>query len=486
MFRKPRSHLDPCSEGVIGAEPCPDELGRVGPATQRRLVLAACVLASSMAFIDGSALTVALPALRDDLNASLEAVQWVLNGYMLALASLVLIGGALSDVYGKARVLIIGCVAFGAASVLCALAETPLLLVAARIFQGAAAAVVAPASLALIGATYPKAMRNKAIGVWAAASALTTACGPVLGGWLTETFGWQSIFWLNPPFAALAIGLLVIAAPRDYRTARAFDLPGAVILAAALGAIAWALSAIGPGEGGVEAAASAPAPVALILAAGVAGAALLAGFFFWEARAPHPMTPPRLYANTGFTGLNLATLMIYAGLSILFFLLPFELIDRRGLTPTMAGLAFLPFTISVGFLSTVFGGVADRTGPRLMLTGGPLIACVGYALLILGREDSFLTGVLAPMAVLGLAFSIIVAPLTAAVMSSVEAADEGLASGMNNAASRIAQLVGVAMAAGLASLSGGYVIALSAASVFSLAGALIVMQTVPAGAKAAA
>lgn len=483
MSSKPRSHVDPCSQAVIDAEPCPDELGRTGPVAQRRLVLAACVLASSMVFIDGSALTVALPALRDDLNASLGAVQWVLNSYILALAAFVLIGGALADVYGRSRILIIGCALFTGASILCAVADNALFLIVARFFQGLAAALVAPASLALIGAVYPKSMRNGAIGVWAAASALTTSASPVLGGWLTETFGWPSIFWMNPPLAAIAVGLLVAAAARDYPTPKPFDIPGAVILALALGCVAWFLSALAPSE--IEGAGDASAVAgASIVAVGGAGVALLAVFVIWEGRSAYPMAPPRLYANKAFAGLNLSTLAIYAGLSIMLFLLPFELIDRRGVSPITAGLAFLPFTLSVGALSSVFGRLADKTGPRLLLAGGPLMACVAYGLMIAAREGSFFVGVLAPMALLGVAFALIVAPLTAAVLSSVDEADQGLASGVNNAASRIAQLVGVALAAGLASFEVGYAVALSAAALLSLFAAVLAIRTVPRSKRA--
>jgi len=210
-----QSFVEQCSRGVIDAEPCPRELGREAPLRCRRMVLTACVLASSMAFIDGTALPVALPRLRADFGADLASVQWVLNGYMLALASLTLIGGALADVYGKARMLGLGCVLFGLASAACALAPSPAWLIGARVAEGAAAAIVTPASLALIGATYPRAERNRAIGVWAAASALTTAGGPVLGGWLTESFGWPSVFWINVPLAVVAVGFLLFFAPKD-------------------------------------------------------------------------------------------------------------------------------------------------------------------------------------------------------------------------------------------------------------------------------
>jgi MFS family permease len=240
--------VEPCSRGIIASEPCPRELGRETSPRRRRTVLAACVLASSMAFIDGSALTVALPRLRADFGADLASVQWVLNAYVLALASLTLIGGALADAHGKARMLAVGCILFGLASAACALAPSADWLIAARAVQGIAAAIVVPASLALIGATYPRDERNRAVGIWAAASALTTAGGPVLGGWLTDTFGWPSVFWINPPLALVAAGILVAFAPQDHRESRQFDVIGAAILAAALGALAWAFSQIGPSE----------------------------------------------------------------------------------------------------------------------------------------------------------------------------------------------------------------------------------------------
>jgi MFS family permease len=256
--------VEPCSRGVIDAEPCPRELGREAPRLRRGMVLAACVLASSMAFIDGTALPVALPRLRADFGADLASIQWVLNGYMLALASLTLIGGALADVYGKARMLALGCVLFGLTSAACALAPSPAWLIAARVAPGAAAAIVTPASLALIGAAYPRSERNRAIGIWAAASALTTAGGPVLGGWLTETFGWPSVFWISPPLALVAVGILLVFAPKDGRIQRRFDVIGAAILASAIGALPWALSQIGPSE--ARAAADAPAQMGTVLA----------------------------------------------------------------------------------------------------------------------------------------------------------------------------------------------------------------------------
>ena len=476
--------VEPCSRGVIDAEPCPRELGREAPPRRRRMVLAACVLASSMAFIDGTALLVALPRLRADFAADLASVQWVLNGYMLALASLTLIGGALADVYGKARMLALGCVLFGLASAACALAPSPAWLIAARVVQGAAAAIVAPASLALIGATYPRAERNWAIGVWAAASALTTAGGPVLGGWLTETFGWPSVFWINPPLALVAVGVLLVFAPKDGRIQRRFDVIGAAILASAIGALAWALSQIGPSQAGAAADAPAQMGTVLTIVAGL-GIVGLAVYVFWEGRSEHPMTPPRLVENRAFLGLNVATLMVYAGVSIMFFLLPFDLVDRRALSSTDAGMAFLPFTLAVGLLSGVFGGLADKIGARAMLIAGPAGAALAYVWMALGQEESLMLGVIIPMTLLGLSFAVLVAPLTASVMSSVDQTDEGLASGINNAASRIAQLAGVALAAGVASFESGYEVGLAVAAATSIGGAFTAAITpTPAAAKA--
>ena len=460
---------EPCDSGVIAAEPCPRLLGRELAPRRRRLVLTACVLASSMAFIDGSALTVALPRLRASFDANVASVQWVLNGYVLALAALTLIGGALADVYGKARMLAVGCIGFGLASAACVVAPSIGWLIALRVVQGVSAAILTPASLALIGASYPKEERNAAIGVWAAASALTTAGGPVLGGWLTESFGWPWIFAINPPLALAAVALLAYAPP-DRRAARRFDLTGAAVLAVALGLLAWALSQIGPGglANGIM------VTVALLL-----GLAALAGYALWERASPHPMTPPRLLGNRAFVGLNAATLAIYGGLSIMFFLLSFDLVDRRGLPPTQAGLAFLPFTLGVGLLSRAFGGLADKVGARMMLIVGPLGAALAFAWLALGRNGSLLPGVLVPMTLLGLSFAVLVTPLTASVMSSVADADEGLASGVNNAMSRVAQLVGVALAAGVASYAAGFRAGMAVAAVLAAAGAAIMAATLP-------
>ncbi len=469
--------VDPCGAGVIHAEPCPRELGREVPLPRRRVVLAACVLASSMAFIDGSVLTVALPSLRAAIGADLATVQWVINAYLLAVAALTLIGGALADAYGKARMLSIGCLLFGAASAACALAPSVGWLIGARVIQGTAAALLTPASLALIGATYPKDERAGAIGVWAAASALTSAAGPLVGGWLTGKFGWQAIFWINPPLAVVAVALLWRSAPADRREPRRFDLVGAGLIALALAALTWSLSQIGRSE---PHAANSFAFGTAAVAAGVLGLAGIGVYVLWERASSHPMTPPRLAENRAFVGLNAATLLIYAGLAIMFFLLPFELVDRRALSPAAAGLAFLPFALGVGLLSRLFGGLADTFGARRMLVAGAIGASVSYVWMALAQGAALIPGVIAPQVLLGISFAVLVAPLTAAVMSSVTKSDEGLASGINNTASRIAQLAGVALAAGLGTLTSGWRWGLFAAAALSAAGAVTTALEVPA------
>ena len=468
--------VEPCSHGLIQAEP--ERRERDLPAARKRMVLAACVLASSMAFIDGSALSVALPRLRIYFDAEFSAVQWVLNGYVVALASMTLIGGALADAYGKARMLGIGCLGFGLASLACIVAPSIEWLIIARVVQGVSAAILTPSSLALIGATYPKNERSRAIAVWAAASALTTAGGPVLGGWLTQSLGWQWVFAINPPLVLGVLVLLARFAPADRLESRRFDLPGAAILAVGLAVLAWALGEIGPNGVGES-------NPALVIAGVLFGAVALVAYAAWERASDHPMTPPRVAGNRGFVGLNVATLLLYGALAIMFFIVSFDLIDRRGLTPTGAGLAFLPFTLSIGLLSRFVGARADQAGARSMLIGGSVGAGIAYAWMAFGKGASLWTGVVAPMVLLGISFAVLVAPLTASVMSSLSATDEGLASGINNAVSRIAQMVGVALAAGIASYAFGYQAALAVAAVLSLGAAAFIALKVPAAALTA-
>lgn len=461
----------PCEDRPFGAH-----TETADCATRNRpFVLAATILGSSMAFIDGSALTVALPALRADFDAGFAEVQWVVNAYVLSLAAFALIGGSLADRIGRRAVFNAGCAVFAFASLACALAPSLGLLTVARFAQGIGAALLTPASLALLSSVYPKAERGAAIGAWAAASAITAAGGPVLGGWLTERFGWPSIFFLNLPLAVVAVALALRYAPdaRAVETVkRSLDWTGAALAAAGFGLAAFGLVALGEGRG-----TGGPSP-ALLLGAGVA---MLALFALWETRTEAPMTPPALFASAAFSGLNLATLLMYAALSVMFFLLPFDLIERRGYTATEAGLALLPFSLLVGILSRWIGGLADRAGPRGPLTLGAIASTTGYGLIAFAPADGgYWTSVFPGMAALGLGFAIVVAPLTSAVLSVVDEEEQGTASGVNNTASRVAQLLGVAGAAALAAgLQAPMPVAMALCAALTLAAAAVFATTAP-------
>ncbi len=437
----------------------------------RRRVLAACILASSMAFIDGSALTVAAPSISNEFRMSFAALQWVFNAYGLALAGLTMAGGALADHYGRARILGIGVAGFVLASIACATSTSPAALIGARFVQGVAAALLTPASLALIAAIYPKAERGAAIGAWAAASALTTAGGPMLGGWLTDTLSWRWIFWINAPIAVASILLLLRHAPREATSGLEFDFQGAALLTVTLTAFALALASLSGGEGAADAA-TRPAALggagAIGILIGVVGAAA-----FWRRlkSAPHPIAPPALLAAPAFVRINAATFCLYAGLSVLFFLLPFELIDRRGFDATLAGAAFLPFTLAVGLLSQAFGRLADRFGANLLIAAGAGVSALSFIWFAMTQEAGAIAGVAAPMALLGLAFALLVAPLSAAALGAASEADQGVASGVNNTVSRIAQMSGVGVAAALIGYPGGFQIGLAAAAILAMAAA---------------
>ncbi len=455
---------EPCSRGLIEAEPCPRAAGREPGFAAKRWALIATVLASSMAFIDSSALTVALPEIARDFDADVATIQWVVNGYVLALAALTLVGGALADRFGRKEAVVAGTVVFGIASVACAVAPSVSVLVGMRIVQGIGAAILTPASLALLGEVYPRDERSAAIGAWAGASALTTALGPVLGGWLTESFGWEAIFLINPPIALVAV-LILLRLPRGIRKETTFDLRGAVLLCIALGALAYAMAGLAPAEGGaVSPPSDDSGPTgAAALAAMVAIVAGLA-FAWGERRSEAPMVPAYVLRNKQFANLNVATLFIYSGLAGVLFILPFLLIVERGNSATEAGLAFLPFTLAIGLLSQRMGALADKVGERPLLIAGPLIAASGFGWLALDTDFGSAVDVYLPLAVSGFGFALLVAPLTSAVMSSVAAEDVGLASGLNNTASRIAQMVGVSMAAFFAAWDGAYGIGLVVAA----------------------
>ncbi|MGR4862610.1 DHA2 family efflux MFS transporter permease subunit [Caulobacter sp. LARHSG274] len=421
----------PCDEGLIRAQPRSDQA-----APRKRLALAATVLGSSMAFIDGSVVNVALPAMRAALKADAGEVQWIVNAYLLLLGALVLIGGSAGDRYGRRRMFVLGVVLFGLASLGCALAPDVGWLIAARAAQGLAAALLVPASLAILGATFGDDGRGGAIGAWAGFGAVTTAIGPVLGGWLVDHVSWRAIFLINLPLAAATVWL-ALAAVRESRDPEVdrLDWLGAGLAATGLGAATWGLTAAG------QRGWTSPA----VWAALALGAVLLGLFVLSQARGKQPMMPLSLYRSRTFSGANLLTLALYFGLTGALFFLPFELIARHGYSAAKAGAALLPFSLVMGTLSGVAGKAADRFGPRPLLTVGPILAGIGFGLLGAPWVGSgYWTGVLPAVLVLAVGMTISVAPLTSTVMGAVAASHAGIASGVNNAVARIAGLLAVA------------------------------------------
>jgi len=405
--------------------------------SHKRWILAATVLGSSLTFIDGSALGVALPSIQSDLGAGPAAVQWVSNAYLLTLGALVLIGGAAGDRFGRRKVFLIGVAVFTLASIACGLSPNVQALIGARAVQGVGAALLTPGALALIGATFPPGERGKAFGAWAGAGAIFGMVGPLVGGWLADHADWRAIFWINVPLAILAVLITVKFTPesRD-EEAKGLDGLGAVLAVAGLGAVTWGLTAapdLGMGN-------------PWIVGSLVGGVLVLAGFLWAEAKEAHPMMPLSLFRSPVFSGINLLTLLLYFALGGAMFFLPFELIRVHGWTATGAGSAMLPFAVIMGLFSGLAGRIADRFGAKLSLSVGPILAGVGLALLAMMPSDAgYVAGPLAGMTVLAIGMTLAVGPLTAAVMGAVAPGHTGVASGVNNAVARVAGLLAVAL-----------------------------------------
>jgi EmrB/QacA subfamily drug resistance transporter len=404
-----------------------------------RAVLVATILGSTMTFIDGSVVNVALPILRAKLGATAGEAQWIIESYMLFLSSLLLVGGALGDRWGRRRVFVAGTAIFTAASVWCGLTSSVRQLVVARGVQGIGAALLVPGSLALISANFTKENRGRAIGTWAGFTSITAGIGPLIGGWLTDQLSWRWIFFLNVPLAVVVVAVAVWRVPEsrgDAETGR-IDWAGGLLATAGLFGLVFGLV-----EGGSHGFATTSVIGSLVFAA----AALLA-FVGVERFGKSPMMPTSLFRSRTFTGANLLTLCLYCALGAAMFVLPFNLIQVHHYSVMQAAAALLPFVAVMALLSRWAGQLVSRYGPRLPLTIGPTVAAMGLLLLARATNDgSYWTNILPGVLVMSLGMAISVAPLTTTVMTSVAEGHAGLASGINNATSRVAQLIAVAVA----------------------------------------
>jgi EmrB/QacA subfamily drug resistance transporter len=411
------------------------------------MVLVTCILASSLAFVDGSVTNVGLPAIGQSLRGAGADLQWVINAYLLPLSALLLLGGVAGDRYGRKRLLIAGTILFAAASILCALAPNLFFLLAGRGLQGIGAAILMPNSLAILGANFSGEARGRAIGIWASMGAVMAAIGPVLGGWLIDTAGWRSIFLINLPLAigAIVLALIYVRDTRD-QDRPALDIPGGILATAGLGALTWSLT-LGTGPGGWE---------VLAIGGAITGTLLMLAFVGVEKwRGERAMMPLAMFGSSSFIGLTLLTLLLYGALGALMVLVPYVLITASGYSGTQAGTALVPFAIVLALISPVMGRLAGRIGARMPLTLGPLVVGAGFLLqLRMQAHADYWTQVLPAILVMSFGLAGAVAPLTNAVLGAVDARHTGSASGFNSAIARTGGLVATALLGGVLGAKG--------------------------------
>lgn len=424
---------EPCDENIIRSGSISAPCDKAGG----RWILAATILASSMAFIDSTAVNVALPALQTNLNATAVDAQWVIEAYSLLLSAFLLVGGSLGDHYGRRRIFLLGVTLFAIASAASGFATNIGQLIAARAFQGFGAALLVPGSLAIISSSFSEQERGRAIGTWSGLSAITTGIGPVLGGWLIEHVSWRAVFFINLPLAFLIILISLRHVPENaIRGKSRVDWTGASLAVIGLGSLVYGL--IESSQVGFS-----NRKVIIIL---IVSAVFLTVFCFVESRLAHPMLPFTLFRSRIFAGTNLLTLLLYAALGGTLFFLPLNLIQVQQYSPTAAGAAFLPFIIIMSLLSRWAGGLVTQYGAKLPLVLGPIVAALGYSrLAVPGVGDSYWTKFFPGIVLLGLGMTITVAPLTTTMMSSVSANRAGIASGVNNAVARTAGLIAIAV-----------------------------------------